>query len=108
MAKKKINSRLAEWQEKAYRYGGECYKCKVIVRKLTVDHIVPAHFIKTLDSTGELVYEWEDNFEMLCSACNSLKANMLDKTHPKTLELLKVLVKQLESEHKIGDKEGIR
>ena len=107
MAKTRKNSVLAMLQSKAQTDGGICVKCKVRIDKLTVDHIIPVDVLKTLDSSGNLVDSWYDNFELVCAACNSFKANHLDKTNPKTIPLLKELLKRLE-EDSIGVRRNTR
>lgn len=83
---------LYQWQEKA-KIGGKCEKCGYWVSKLSVDHIVPISILNMLDETGEAFAEWEDNFQLICHPCNMFKANRLDKTHPKTKEILLKLLK---------------
>lgn len=92
--KKRKRSKLAELQLQASK-GGVCGRCGKTTN-LTVDHIIPSQFIRTLDSTGELIFEWEDNFQMLCYACNQFKANALDNLNPKTIPLLKELITKIE------------
>jgi hypothetical protein len=45
-----------------------------------------------LDKTGELKYEWEENFQYMCKTCNAFKANRLELTNPKTKKLLTDLI----------------
>lgn len=68
--------------------GGVCENrlCKT-TRGLTIDHIIPAAFLKML------ALEWyidndEENFQVLCKRCNGNKGSLLDHTHPKTDQLL--------------------
>jgi len=89
--KAKKRHKLYEWQQKA-KQRGFCHTCKSICESLSVDHIIPATVVDMLDETGLLNYEWEENFELLCSACNKFKANRIDKKHPKTKELLLQLI----------------
>lgn len=89
---KKKNSKLSEWQNKA-RQGGKCAACKKVVKNLTVDHIVPVTIVRNLDLTGEAIYEDEENFELICSPCNSLKGHNLDRKNPKTKRLLEKYLK---------------
>ena len=48
MVKTKQGLLLVQWQIKA-KEGGVCTKCKTIVPKLTVDHIIPINIIDMLD-----------------------------------------------------------
>lgn len=89
---KKPKSKLNEWQKKS-QLGGICAKCKRQVSLLTVDHIVPASIMDMLDDTGEMKYEREDNFQFLCYPCNKFKGCRLDKTCPKTLQIMNDLLK---------------
>lgn len=84
---KKNNSMLSEWQKQA-KLGGACSKCFEGKTSLTVDHIIPVTILNTLDETGEKMYEWQDNFQLLCRICNVMKAGRLDKRNPRTKDLL--------------------
>lgn len=63
-----------------------CNRC-LSKYNLTVDHIIP---IEILMSMGMNLLETfkEENFQILCGKCNSLKGNRLDFSNPKTKELL--------------------
>lgn len=84
---KKKNSKLSEWQKKA-KQGGTCEECKRTVTLLTVDHIVPVAILTNIDDTGIAIYEDEQNFQLLCYPCNSLKSHNLDKKNPKTKKII--------------------
>lgn len=88
---KKSRSKLAEWQLEGLE-GGVCSRCGVEAPKLTVDHIIPGHIIKDLDPTGELVFEWDINFQLICLACNHNKGGNLDRSNPMTFTLLSMLL----------------
>ena len=90
---KKSHSKLSEWQKRASE-GGECERCERTVSVLTVDHIVPLSLIVQLDDTGDMQYEFEENFQLLCHPCNKFKACRLDKSNPKTLPILRKLLAQ--------------
>lgn len=92
MKKTRRQQNLYKWQEVA-RQGGKCCKCGEYHKTLSVDHIVPIAILDMLDETGEAVFEWEDNFQLMCPPCNKFKANRLDKTNPKTREILIKLLK---------------
>ena len=87
MTKFKQKTKLAEWQKLAQQ-GGVCNICKLKKEQLTVDHIVPVAILAVIDETGEARYEDELNFQLVCHPCNAFKAGRLDKTNPKTKELL--------------------
>jgi 5-methylcytosine-specific restriction endonuclease McrA len=91
---------INRWQKIAEQ-GGKCERCQRVVSHLTVDHIVPSSIIQSLDDTGQLHLTLEENFQFLCYPCNRLKGNRLDKTCPKTKELLIRLL----GDNKQGDKE---
>ena len=94
MVKTKQGLLLVQWQIKA-KEGGVCTKCKTIVPKLTVDHIIPINIIDMLDRTGVAKFMDEENFEYLCYPCNLFKGGKIDITHPKTKELLIKLLKNI-------------
>lgn len=91
MAKGKKGTTLLQYQRQAQR-GGFCNKCKRRVKVLSVDHIIPLHIVEQLDDTGELKYNWEENLQLLCFPCNRFKSCRLDKSDPRTLKLLKILL----------------
>ena len=85
--KKKKNTKLFEWQERN-RLGKEKCKCGE-TRDLTVDHIVPVFILEQfcLDKL-DIMYEMEENFEILCRYCNKTKACRIDVRNPKTYQVL--------------------
>ena len=91
MAKANKKSKLYEWQVRA-REGGICVKCGRLLPILSVDHIVPLAIMDMLDDTGLMKYEYDYNFQLLCYPCNRFKGGKLDKTNPKTIEILKKLL----------------
>lgn len=71
------------------RIGGQCSKCPSVLN-ITVDHIIPRHFLVML---GLEHYEKDMcNLQLLCESCNKKKTNILDYTNPRTLPLLKMFV----------------
>lgn len=88
---KRIETPLEKWRKKA-KNGGDCSMCCRYVYLLTVDHIVPTSIIDCLDDSGFMKYNYEYNFQFLCKPCNNLKANKLDKSNPKTKNVLLVLL----------------
>lgn len=87
----KPKTRLFEWQQRC-KEGGICEKCNRAVPILTVDHIVPVSILDMFDETGNLKFDLEDNFQLLCYPCNRFKGCRLDKTNPKTRKLLLDLI----------------
>lgn len=85
--KGKTGTKLREWQKKAL-LGGVCVKCDRKVAKLTVDHIIPMSFLNRIDDFDELAKNWEENYQMLCHPCNTMKAGSIDITNKKTAQLL--------------------
>ena len=77
-------------------------------RDLTVDHIIPGLLVKQFmipDLTEyDMLYTYEENFEILCHYCNRRKGGMLDVRNPKTFELLKKLVAQSQAYHEKKDR----
>lgn len=96
MIKKK--STLTEWQNRLRSPAREevCLKCGRNLY-LTVDHIIPVHMLTSLNLEEE-IYQWEDNFQVLCYACNKFKSGTLDISNPKTLRLLKEAIVKAESQ----------
>lgn len=70
-----------------------CEKCGRN-QNLTYDHIIPKSILTNFNIDGTSQF-WEENSRTLCFACNTLKANNLDLTTPKTKELLLELIKSL-------------
>ena len=91
--KGKKHTALHHWQQKVKDGDNQCAKCK---RKdhLTVDHIIPTSILQVLNLPSDPAREDEDNFQILCRWCNTLKANQLDHLNPKTVPLLKKYVSE--------------
>lgn len=89
---KKKGSKLGEWQKKA-SLGGTCAHCGK-TGELTVDHRIPQSLLQQLGYVDE-VYEWEDNFILLCRGCNAFKANRIDRLDPIAVKNLKELINKL-------------
>lgn len=83
--KKKKGTKLFEWQNRGF---GTCEKCGRGQVKLTVDHIIPVAILRMLDDGEFLVLNDEENFQLLCFPCNSMKMDRIDITNPKTANLL--------------------
>ncbi len=99
---KKKRSRLAEWQNRMRESPLECRKCGRTAH-LTVDHTLPVMLLTDLNLADE-VYEWEENFDVLCKSCNTMKSGHLDLSNPKTMPLLKKAVEMAESQLPGGPK----
>lgn len=76
---------------------GCCEKCGGKSRILTIDHIVPQRFLKSLGLKPEEDRN-EDNFQLLCDLCNTTKSSDFDFTTPKTYYLLQDYLKVLPKE----------
>lgn len=87
-------TKLYEWQ-KAIRddHDVECKRCGKF-RPATVDHIIPKFLCEQL-GIMDGVYEDERNFQYLCQPCNKFKANRIDISDSKVVELLKEYVNRL-------------
>lgn len=92
--KTKKKTKYYEWQQKAKT--GACEKCGFNVR-ITVDHIIPVTLLTEL-GCRDAAYEDEENFQLLCQLCNTLKSNRLDHLNPKTVFLLKKYVAMYEEQ----------
>ena len=75
------NTKLGELQKKLKNENGCCVKCGKRYY-LTVDHIIPQSMLEQLNLIDER-YNWEDNFQVICGACNALKGGRLDLSNPK-------------------------
>ena len=91
--KVKKKTKLYEWQVKG-RTGGLCEKCGEQKEVLTVDHRIPQSLLTQLGFMEE-IYEWEENYWMLCNRCNAFKGNRIDVTDKKSRELLNEIVNKL-------------
>lgn len=96
------HTKLYEYQQKIKQGNAECSECG---KKdlLTVDHIIPVSILEPLYLDSErydLIYNDEDNFQILCRYHNAKKRNNLDIRNPKTIPLLKRLLNKLEYDTK--------
>ena len=91
--KTKKQSKLYQWQLKA-KSGTEKCRCGE-TRHLNVDHIVPVNILQqfSLDRV-EVLYDMEENFEIACRYCNSMKAGRIDPKNPKTYEVLEKVIRE--------------
>lgn len=80
--------------QKEYRgKEGVCPKCGKL-KEITVDHIIPAHFLESIGLYDEAVNDG-DNFELMCYWCNKYKGGRIDLANPKTVPLLKKYINQI-------------
>ena len=97
----KRKSKLAEWQERCKSGTEKCAKCGE-TRSLTVDHIVPvailSQFLLGDKSVESIIYNYEENFEILCRYCNYTKQSRLDMRNPKTFSVLRKVMDEVEKE----------
>jgi len=83
------HTKYYEWQLKIKSGTEKCVKCGD-TRRLSLEHIVPTHFLIGLGlDENEIRYNFEENFEILCGYCNQEKAGRLEPRHPKTYTLLR-------------------
>ena len=71
-----------------------CTKCKRTTR-LTIDHIIPKDILNQFGIDVDREF-WKDNLQVNCQICNQYKGNRLDLSNPKTIILLKELIKLIE------------
>ena len=98
---KRKHTKLHEWQKR--RDTAKCEKCGT-TENITIDHIIPVVILEPLYLDSPLtkydfIYNDEENFQFLCQYCNKLKGTRLDVRNPKTIPLLKRLIKDLEGVH---------
>ena len=79
---------------------GTCPKCRRNT-ELCVDHIVPVFLLEQLGLFEEIT-EDEENFELVCYACNQYKGSRLDLTNPKTIILLNKYIRVLNKEYNLA------
>lgn len=79
--------------KKALEEKSPCLRCGR-TDKQTLDHLVPRSILEQfgIEWDKELL---EDNYQILCRACNNLKSNHLDFSNPKTKEILLKLIGNL-------------
>jgi len=102
MKKTKIKrgSALQELQKVANENGGACAKCSKKTDYLTVDHIVPFSWVFDM-GLRDISYDHDWNFQLLCRACNRLKAAKFDFTDPRTMINLKRYIQIAEEFYKL-------
>lgn len=85
-------TKLGQWQRKSSESEAVCSRCQRTYY-LTVDHIIPVNILYALNLVAE-VYDWEENYEIICGACNKLKGGNLDVSNPKTYPLLEEAIRR--------------
>lgn len=89
--KEKVDGSYVKWKaalrQKLISKIGHCQKCGLVSRKLTLDHIVPADFLRSMGINPNY-HRDERNFALMCDLCNSKKSHFFDFTNPKTKPLL--------------------
>lgn len=89
-------TKLRELQHLANNGGGVCGKCGKKTEHLTVDHLVPLHFVEAIGLRKESQdHDW--NFQLLCRPCNRLKGASWDFTDSRTIKNLRQYVDLAES-----------
>lgn len=97
--KAKKYTKLFEWQERIKNGDFKCEKCGLTDKRyLSIDHIIPVSILKDLyldteKSENDLIYNDEENFQVLCRYCNTQKGERMDIRNPKTKELLLKVLK---------------
>ena len=82
------------YRKKLIREIGCCEKCSRKNVILTIDHIIPKAFLKSLGIKAEQDRN-EDNFQLLCELCNHKKGSYFDFTDPRTYFLLRYYTDKL-------------
>lgn len=73
-------------QEWLKENGKQCEKCER-TDNLTIDHIIPASFVKEF-GIDEIKTFMPENYRVLCRICNHYKGDRLDFSDKRTKELL--------------------
>lgn len=104
--KSKRKTKLFEWQQRCFKGEGHCGKCGR-TDHLTVDHIVPVFVLQQfmLDRI-DVLYDMEENFEILCRYCNQYKSSRIDPRNPKVYEILEKVLKEAKEYHLKYEKQG--
>ncbi len=97
----KKHTKLWDWQQRIKNGQYECLKCSS-KENLSVDHIIPCSILEPLyydspEGRYDMLYNDEENFQILCKYCNGQKAGKLDVRNPKTIILLERLVNNLKA-----------
>ena len=90
--KGKLKSKLWELQTRIKGQTEKCHKCGRDYY-LTIDHIVPRNILFQLNLIDE-IENWEENFDIICGACNHLKSGILDLSDKRTIPLLEEAIKK--------------
>lgn len=80
-------NKLQQAEIERYLDRHNCTRC-TSSQELTIDHIVPVHFLmEQLKMTRDETFDW-DNFQPLCRRCNALKSGRFDLADPRTKVIL--------------------
>lgn len=86
--KTRKHTKLFIWQQKCKSDTEVCSKCGE-KRHLTVDHIVPVNILEQfMLEREEVLYNLEENFQILCRYCNLMKGGRIDPRNPKTYSII--------------------
>jgi len=93
LTRKQLIKKEQEWRDRQIANNGKCARCG---RKhmLTLDHIIPLQILSMMGVDTKRHWD-EENNQLLCRPCNSLKGLQLDFGNPKTKILLLKYLKSL-------------
>lgn len=95
---KRMKTKYYQWQLLAQK-GGECGMCHQHAATLTVDHIIPMWFLTGVGFLNDIIWNDEENFQLVCRPCNILKGGRFYLRNPKTLPLMRKYMAMLEKEY---------
>ncbi len=76
------------------RDGEQCQKCKR-TKHLTIDHIIPSSLLLQFGISLKESFDFLDNLELLCRACNALKRDRINWLHEKSKDILIKLINKM-------------
>jgi hypothetical protein len=81
-------------EELINRDGKKCRKCGR-EEWLTIEHIVPVHFMRDMGIPDYETYDDKENLQILCKMCNTFKGGRFDFSDPRTKQVLLRLLEKI-------------
>lgn len=93
LGRKNSPLRVLQRQHEENPTPAKCERCGQM-RLLTVDHIFPVSYLHAWGFVDDISDD-NENFQLLCRACNELKGANFDFTNPKTVPLIRKYIEKL-------------